>query len=254
MRGGTTLLHTILASHAAIAVFARELRALIWCRQSGLGHILRVHHHLLLGNRWFRYPQFRRQVYRYLWCIIRENGLFQSQVGVESCHRAFAACLADSGSLYVGDKYPDYVFHCEEFIHRPDCRVILIVRDPRDVICSIFDRIHSGNWAGRSWVKKYSNIRGATNYWNMAARVMADLNTSKSGVLVIRYEDLVQQTRKTVSRISDHLEVDSGGFDISSTHAKSIGKHTRILEAAAIHQIEQNTLTLMNSFGYRSCS
>lgn len=250
MRGGTTMLQSLLASHRNVALFAREMRALSWCGQPGLIHALRVHHHLLIGKRRFRHPEFRRQVYRYLGSFIRENGLFQKSVGVELCHRAIASSIARADSLYVGDKYPEYVFHTGDFINRPDCRVILIVRDPRDVAGSLFHRIRNGDWAGKSWAKQYSSLDGACQYWNEAARVMAGQNHPDSPALVIRYEDLVMQTQSTVDRISAFLQIDPDGFDLSPIHSKSIGKHAFSLNAAEIRRIEQETSILMTAFGY----
>lgn len=252
MRGGTTLLRGVLASHPAIALFSRELRALAWHSQPLLLHVARVHHHLFLANRWIRHPEFYRQVYRYLWSLLRENGLFREQVTVDMCHDAFAACLAQDGKLYVGDKYPDYVFHHQKFTQRPDCRTLLIVRDPRDVVASILQRIRKGDWAGRSWAKKYSSIDGASHYWNEAAQVMASLNHSNSGALVIRYEDLVMAGRDTVARIAGYLELDPGGFNSSAGHGSSLGKHKQNLDEREVREIEKKTAGLMAAFGYGS--
>lgn len=252
MRGGTTLLRGILASHPAIALFSRELRALAWYGRPLLLHVAQVHHHLLLANRWIRHPEFYRQVYRYLWCMLRENGLFGERVTVDMCHSAFAACLAQDGKLYVGDKYPDYVFHHQKFVQRPDCRMILIVRDPRDVIASILQRIRKGDWAGRSWAKKYSSVDGASHYWNEAARVMASLNHPDSGALVIRYEDLVTAGHDTTARIAGYLELDACGFNSSAGHRNSLSKHKQNLDEREVREIEQRTASLMATFGYRS--
>jgi len=250
MRGGTTLLRTVLASHPGIALFSNELRALTWCGQPLLAHSARVHHHLFLANRWVRYPEFRSQVYNYLYRLVRANGLFRGQVSVDMCRRAFAASLAQAGTVYVGDKYPDYVFHCQEFIQHPDCRVILIVRDPRDVVASIIHRIRKGNWAGQSWVKEFSSIDGACQYWNKAAQIMACLQLPKSGALVIRYEDLVMARANTVAQMADYLEVDPGGFDGSPGHLLSLGKYKMSLNASEVLAIEQKTATLMAAFDY----
>jgi len=251
MRGGTSLLRDIIGTHPAIAVFSSELLALIWCGQPILPHLARVQHHLLLENRWLRYPEYPREVYRYLWHLAWGNGLFRGPVTVEMCHRAFAAALAKPGCIYVGDKYPDYVFHCQHFLHQPDCRVILIVRDPRDTVASILFRIRKGNWAGKRWVRQYSTVAGASRYWNEAAAVMANMNRQQSGALVIRYEDLVTATHSTIGRIARYLEVDAGGFVSGSAHGHSVGNHVHHLETGEAREVERETATLMAAFGYR---
>lgn len=259
MRGGTTLLHDILSTHPAIALFSRELRALKWCGLSVPAHLARVQHHLFLAKRWLRHPGFPREVYRYLWHLVRVSGPFRGAVTVDLCHRAFAAALERPGSLYVGDKYPDYVFGCRHFLQESDCRVILIVRDPRDVVASILVRIREGDWAGKRWARPYATVAGACRYWNEAAGIMATVNRANrfeqaneepAGALVIRYEDLVTATQSVVDGIARYLGVDAGGFAANSAHARSLGKYVHRLEASETREIEQKTAPLMAAFGY----
>ena len=250
MRGGTTLLRSMLSSHPRVTLFARELRALSWCGVSGAVHALAVHQHLWSSGRRIRDSQFRNQVYGYVWRLLRQNGIFGRVVGVGTVHRVFTACLANPSSRYVGDKYPDYIFHYPGFIHRADCRSIFIIRDPLDVVSSILHRIRHGGWLGKGWVRDYASIEGATAYWVDVATAMADLLRLDGNALVIRYEDLVLATRPTVEVIAEYLDLPVEGFDTEAPRAASIGKHTQTLNAQEIREIKQRAATLMASFGY----
>ena len=250
MRGGTTLLSDLLNSHSKIAIFERELRALMWSGLSGGLHTLLVLRHLYSSLARVRDTRFRHQVHRYIREMLRQEHILSRAVGSESIHRAFCACLANTSTRYVGDKYPNYIWNYPSFIRKPDDRTIFVIRDPRDAVSSIIHRTRSGDWAGKKWASEYSSIEGATAYWADVATAIADVRTLGGNSLIIRYEDLVLETNRTMQTIANYLEVPVEGFDQSPVHANSIGKHKRVLKTREIRQIEQAAGALMAVFGY----
>jgi len=152
--------------------------------------------------------------------------------------------------------------------------VIHIVRDPRDVILSLMGRGLSVSKAAERWLTALSSIHNYRNHPN---------------VLEIKYEDLILETGKTLSRVSSHLNLEfnmeffttnayesknitkADGFDswrskpADGFSSKSIGKYkgsnivfedilsmTLTKEFAACLKVEQLSLSqLADNYGYK---
>jgi hypothetical protein len=148
MRGGTSMLSMILGSHPRIQLMARELRVFQYRDLSTWAHLLAVHQSLLIPFFRYRDAVFRRQAYKYLYVMLKRHRLAEHTT-IDQIHLGLSLALGARNTLYVGDKYPQYLSYYPEFIHRPNTRCIFIYRDVRDVVASILERVHHGNWRHR---------------------------------------------------------------------------------------------------------
>ncbi len=96
------------------------------------------------------------------------------------------------------EKTPENIFLIKKFAEFfPDEKIIHIVRDPRDVILSLMKRGHSDVSAARVWLTSVASIQ--------------TISMNKN-VLEIRYEDLISEPEKVLSRVCSHLEIE---FDLN---------------------------------------
>ena len=248
-RGGTEMLSALLNSHHQIHLMSRELRALRYCNLATWAHLAAVHQAFLNPLNRVRDQRFRRQVYRYLWAIMRGHRLSE-QTTLDRIHGALASALADGSTRYVGDKYPDYAFLYPQYIHRRNTRCIFIYRDARDVVASLLARLRRGDWRQRGWARQFDTIPKATEYWLAVMNVLQDLTRLESNALVIRYEDLVLETQQTVGTIAGHLEVAAAGFDSGIPTSSSIGRYRGRLTPDEIQTVERLAGPMMATWGY----
>jgi protein-tyrosine sulfotransferase len=90
----------------------------------------------------------------------------------------------------------------------PDARFLHVLRDGRDVACSLV-RMEWYNPATGRKVEYVENIPNAARYWRevvQAARGQAALPILAGRVLEVRYEDLVLQTEKTLRDVLAFLD------------------------------------------------
>ncbi len=103
----------------------------------------------------------------------------------------FEAETRAAGKARWLEKTPRHILHLDELFARfPEARVVLMMRDGRDVACSIRDRTGDLDEGIRRWVDD-----------NAAADPFRD----QDGVLVLRYEDLVEDPEAALRRVTDHL-------------------------------------------------
>jgi len=98
----------------------------------------------------------------------------------------------------------------------PQSRIIILMRDGRDVLDSVLDAQESGGWEierGLMHVTKDLRLnflkRHATN-WNRLVKILMKSYDShpKERRILIRYEDLINQTFDEVKKIYEFLEID----------------------------------------------
>jgi hypothetical protein len=83
----------------------------------------------------------------------------------------------------------------------PDAKLLQVVRDPRAVFASRKKRL----------VRRYGHHAKAhrlVREWNQSARQIRKLETRASSYLLVRYEDLVQNTAKTLQRICEFIGIE----------------------------------------------
>lgn len=114
---------------------------------------------------------------------------------VESPFRAYAA---KEQKERFGDKTPAYV-NClgEVFAVWPDARVVVLVRDARDVALSITGLPFGPN-----------NPYSAARWWSRGIRAGMDAQRSRpEQVLTVRYEELVADPPGVVERVCEHVDL-----------------------------------------------
>ncbi len=251
MRGGTSLLQRLLDSHPLVQLMERELRALRYADLATWAHAAAVHQSFTTPLHRIRDAVFRRQVYRYLSRILRGHRLYELTT-IDRIHEALAGALANATTRYVGDKYPDYVLMYPPFIHRPNTRCIFVHRDPRDVVASILDRVHHGDWKGHQWTTRYDTVEKATDYWCHVMQALGDVQRLETNALVLRYDDLVLRRADAIGSIARHLDLPDDGFDTTLAHAESVGRYRQRLTAAQVEIIEQRAGAMMELWGYHT--
>lgn len=93
----------------------------------------------------------------------------------------------------------------------PRLRVIHIVRDPRDVLCSLEDWERHPGWTRR-------DTETSMLYWRTVAASFVGSAAEphlRSLIMTVRYEDLVAETRRWSATIAEHCDLDVADFDHS---------------------------------------
>ena len=138
-------------------------------------------------------------------------------------------------SKIVGDKYPDYVFHLDTLSTEPLLRCLALVREPKDVVASVLDKVRSEVWRG-DWTRKLDTAEKVAHNWCDA---FVSVERNRDRILVVRYEDLVHEPRTELDKIAGWLEVDPKGFALSAVHSNSVGKYRLSLTQAETEQVDR---------------
>jgi Sulfotransferase family len=151
----------------------------------------------------------------------------------------------------------------------PDADVVHVVRDGRDVVCSLLDR----GWlsAGRGgrddaharygshlrfWVEperaeefvEASDSKRAAWAWRRYTSVARDATTA----IEVRYEDLATDPRGAAARLARALQLDAGRLAeaLSQAHARSVGRWRRDLTAEQLGEVEHEAGALLRELEY----
>ncbi len=91
----------------------------------------------------------------------------------------------------------------------PELRVILIVRDIRDILCSVDEWARMGRWSDNAALE-------LVRRWHRITRSALGSGTSSAlPVLTLRYEDYILDPARTTATIADFTGLDLAGFDLS---------------------------------------
>lgn len=88
----------------------------------------------------------------------------------------------------------------------PGVRVVFVVRDPRDVLCSLDE------WERAGWWESYRTADAIAHWQRIASSF---LETTTVPVLTFRYEEYVKDPVGTAQRIGEFVSLDPVGFDLS---------------------------------------
>ena len=138
----------------------------------------------------------------------KEDALISAQRWFEQCAQftpqgVFEALLRHDGgaaatsNVIWGDKSPSYLRHLRMLSERfPEARFVHIVRDVRDYCLSIRN----------AWGKNM--LRAAQRWTDDVADALQAESELGERVLLVRYEDLLNDTQGALERICAHLELD----------------------------------------------
>jgi hypothetical protein len=151
----------------------------------------------------------------------------------------------------------------------PDARVVHIVRDGRDVVCSLLDKpwlrpelaqvddagVPYGAYA-RFWVEPdrreefeaASDARRAAWAW----RCYVTAARAAEGALEVRYEDLSSDPATVAQALAGHLDAPAEPLVLAlgRAHAASVGRFRTDLSAEQLAEVEAEAGSLLGELGY----
>ena len=151
----------------------------------------------------------------------------------------------------------------------PDARVVHIVRDGRDVVCSLLDKpwlrpeqaasddagvpygAHARFWVEperRAEFESASDARRAAWVW----RSYVTAARAADGALELRYEDVTAEPRAIAVPLADHLgvAVEPLAATLGRAHASSVGRYRSDLSAEQLAEVEEEAGALLVELGY----
>ena len=218
-RSGTTLMARVLAGGSDVA----DLRELHYLEQMVTGEEFRSDHvldavqaetlvrRLLAGVRDGYFRPEPATILREDVAAVLSDANPATRSAVYRAATTFAARQA--GKPVALDQTPRNLFYVDEILERmPGAKIVCMVRDPRDVVLS-----QKGKWKRRSLgadIPLGEAIRSWSNYhpfvmakmWRQAA-AKARTATLRDAVMLVRFEDLLEDPETTVRSICAHCEI-----------------------------------------------
>lgn len=150
----------------------------------------------------------------------------------------------------------------------PEARVVHIVRDGRDVVCSLLEKpwlrreqtqrddagVPYGAYA-RFWVEpeRREEFEAASDASRAAWVWRSYLTAARAGTAFeLRYEELASDHERVGAELARHLDapVEPLVAALGQAHAESIGRHRRDLSAVQLADVEAEAGDLLRELGY----
>jgi Sulfotransferase family len=145
----------------------------------------------------------------------------------------------------------------------PRAHEILVVRDPRDMACSMLA------FARKTGAEARSDVEFALSLVPALARLVSYAHERGSAALMVRYEDLVGEPAATLAQILDHLSLEADRRSLraiaadataetpelldhrtSSDATASVGRHAQEMDGEALEAVEESFGPALDAFGY----
>ncbi|MEJ2504623.1 MAG: sulfotransferase [Gemmatimonadota bacterium] len=139
--------------------------------------------------------------------------------------RAFADTVFDSilagspSATHVLEKTPDHAVWGPEILAvYPEAAFVHVVRDPRDVVCSMRS-------AGRSWGRHWAptNVLDGVRLWRSRVEGGLEIGRLTSRYHQVHYEELKADAAAVLGRVCDFLELPTpDGFCMGGAHSERV--------------------------------
>lgn len=196
-RSGTTLLRLMLDSHPDLAIPPETSFLALAPKLRGSGDGLRerfFHAVTTCGEPTPIWPDFEIPLETF-WSALLEISPFTAAEGFRAFYRLYAERF---GKTRGGDKTPLYCLEMDT-IRRvlPEARFIHLIRDGRDVALSL----------RRMWFSPGREMETQAAYWRRCVLGARRAGLGRADYLEVRYEALILNTRETLERICEFVEL-----------------------------------------------
>ncbi|HET6363084.1 MAG TPA: sulfotransferase [Gemmatimonadota bacterium] len=149
----------------------------------------------------------------------------------------------------LGDKTPEYVHLLDKLAPTSGLSSVMIYRDCRDVTSSHLKMART-SWRNHRWIRDQDTAEKVARLWVDALETM---ERHRDRIHIIRYEDLVREPRRELTRLAEWLGVDPAGFpeaSIRSVRDNGIGKHRNGLSEQEMEAVMNIAGPTMARLGY----
>ena len=196
-RSGTTLLRLMLDAHSELSIPPETGFLTLGPNLRGNGEQLRRNFYDAIvnyghpGPSWNDFEISKED----FWSALSEITPFSVAEGYRAFYRLYAT---RRGKPRWGDKTPVYCKHLDTIRQLlPEARFIHIIRDGRDAALSL----------RRMWFSPGWEIETQASYWRECIVSARRAGAGHADYLEIHYEDLVLNTRATLERVCEHINL-----------------------------------------------
>jgi len=152
----------------------------------------------------------------------------------------------------------------------PQSTVLHIIRDGRDVVCSLLAKgwlrereghddtrkafgVHPRAWVEPERRDEFTRAREAARAAWAWRRYASAARTAPAHTLEVRYEDVAADPGAAATLIAARLETDPGPLAeaLAAVHSRSVGRWRRDLTAEQVADVEREAGTLLRELGYK---